>query len=126
MTHLSETGDITVDEQQHRDASVFESGGPPGNATEIAGGGRRRQRTDELRPGGAACNADAMETWELIVRESVRDVITRYNSNGDSGRFDAVMQLFADDAVMEFHGHGHRGTEEIRTIFTLARQRLAP
>jgi len=65
------------------------------------------------------------EAWELIARESVRDVITRYNSNGDGGRFDAVLALFADDAVMEFHGHAHRGAAEIRTVFTGTQSQLA-
>jgi len=29
-----------------------------------------------------------MEIWELVARESVRDLVQRYNANGDSGRFD--------------------------------------
>ena len=28
-----------------------------------------------------------MQLWELTARESIRDLVTRYNSNGDAGRF---------------------------------------
>jgi hypothetical protein len=62
-----------------------------------------------------------METWELIARESIRDLVARYNANGDSGRFDEVLALFAPDAVMEVGGAVYEGREEIRTIFTSAR-----
>ena len=36
-----------------------------------------------------------MELWELVARESIRDLVARYNANGDSGRFDQVLELFA-------------------------------
>jgi hypothetical protein len=42
-----------------------------------------------------------VELWERTARESIRDLIARYNAHGDSGRFEEVMKLFADDAVME-------------------------
>ena len=28
-----------------------------------------------------------MELWELFAREGIRDLVARYNSNGDTGRF---------------------------------------
>jgi len=60
-----------------------------------------------------------VELWELVARESIRDLVARYNANGDSGRFDQVLELFAPDAVMEIVGEAPRvGHEEIRTIFT--------
>jgi hypothetical protein len=59
-----------------------------------------------------------MELWELIARESIRDLVARYNANGDSGRFDQVLECFAPDAVMEIDGTAYRGVKEIRTIFT--------
>jgi hypothetical protein len=59
-----------------------------------------------------------MELWELVARESVRDLVARYNANADSGRFDQVLECFAPDAVMELDGRPYRGHEEIRTIFT--------
>ena len=46
--------------------------------------------------------------WELVARESIRDLVARYNANGDSGRFDQVMALFAPDAVMEIEGEAPR------------------
>ncbi|MFM8304726.1 MAG: nuclear transport factor 2 family protein [Actinomycetota bacterium] len=57
--------------------------------------------------------------WELVARESIRDLVARYNANGDTGRFDQVMELFAPDAVMEIAGEPPRvGHDEIRAVFT--------
>ena len=57
--------------------------------------------------------------WELEARENIRDLVARYNANGDSGRFDQVLDLFAPDAVMQV-GDGPilTGRDAIRTIFT--------
>lgn len=59
-----------------------------------------------------------MERWELEARESIRDLVARYNANADSGRFDQVLACFAPDAVMELDGTAYRGHDEIRSIFT--------
>ena len=60
-----------------------------------------------------------MEVWELDAREQIRDLVAAYNALGDRGRFDAVMALFADDAVMDIgDGRSYEGLDEIRTIFT--------
>ncbi len=64
-----------------------------------------------------------MELWELIARESIRDLVARYNANGDSGRFEQVLSVFAENAVMEIVGadgevQRFEGTEQIATIFT--------
>ncbi len=64
-----------------------------------------------------------MELWELVARESIRDLVARYNANGDSGRFEQMLALFTDDAVMELvsdDGEVERfeGVERIATIFT--------
>ena len=64
-----------------------------------------------------------MELWELIARESIRDLVARYNANGDSGRFEQLLDLFADDAVMELVSvdgevEHFEGVERIATIFT--------
>ena len=45
-----------------------------------------------------------MEHWELIARESIRDLAARYNANGDAGRIDQVVELFAEDAVLDKAG----------------------
>ena len=54
------------------------------------------------------------ELWELVARESIRDLVARYNANGDSGRFDPMLELFADDATMELPAGVHRGLQSIR------------
>jgi len=65
-----------------------------------------------------------VEVWELVARESIRDLVARYNANGDSGRFDQVVELFAPDAVMDVDGTVYEGREQIRTIFTSAADSL--
>ena len=64
-----------------------------------------------------------METWELVARESIRDLVARYNANGDAGRFDPMLELFAEDAVLEIPGSTHRGKVEIRALFEGVSQR---
>jgi 3-phenylpropionate/cinnamic acid dioxygenase small subunit len=69
-----------------------------------------------------------MELWELSAREQIRDLVARYNANGDSGRFAQVLELFAPDARMELvDGLGEvrtfEGHEAIATIFTGTRDR---
>jgi ketosteroid isomerase-like protein len=59
-----------------------------------------------------------MELWELMAREGIRDLVARYNTNGDSGRIDALMDLFSDDAVLEVvPDEIYRGKPEIRGLF---------
>ena len=62
--------------------------------------------------------------WELVARESIRDLVARYNANADSGRFDQVLECFADHAVMELDGTPYSGHDEIRSIFTGAAARV--
>ncbi|HEU5308521.1 MAG TPA: nuclear transport factor 2 family protein, partial [Acidimicrobiia bacterium] len=38
-----------------------------------------------------------MELWELVARESIRDLIARWNSNGDAGRMAEMVQVLAPD-----------------------------
>lgn len=58
-----------------------------------------------------------MEHWELVAREGIRDLVARYNTNGDAGRFDPVLELFTDDASMELPDGVHSGLPAIRAIF---------
>ncbi len=67
-----------------------------------------------------------METWELIARESIRDLVARYNASGDSGRFDEMLALFAEDAALEIDGVAHEGRAAIRAIFEGAAARTGP
>ena len=52
-----------------------------------------------------------METWELIAREQIRDLVASYAHLADTGRFDALLELFAPDGFLhggdapEAHGH---------------------
>jgi len=65
-----------------------------------------------------------VEQWELVAREEIRDLVARYNANGDTGRFEQVLELFAPDAVMAIGDERtYRGREEINEIFTGARDR---
>jgi hypothetical protein len=64
-----------------------------------------------------------MELWELIARESIRDLVARYNANGDSGRFEQMLKVFADDAAMELVAvdgtvRRYDGIDQVATIFT--------
>jgi hypothetical protein len=61
-----------------------------------------------------------MEQWELVARESIRDLVARYNGNGDAGRVDSVVELFTPDAVLDVMGTAHRGHAEIRRMFEQA------
>jgi hypothetical protein len=38
---------------------------------------------------------------ELLARESIRDLVARYNMLGDSGRIDEVAALFCPDGCLE-------------------------
>lgn len=60
-----------------------------------------------------------METWELIAREQIRDLVAGYAQLADTGRFDALLELFAEDAVL--HGGDQpaaRGHDGIRAFLT--------
>lgn len=66
----------------------------------------------------------------MEARESIRDLVARYNANGDSGRYAVVVGLFAPDGVLETSdGSGarvaRRGHTEIETVFTGAAARFA-
>lgn len=66
-----------------------------------------------------------MEPWELDAREQIRGLVAAYNALGDRGRFDAVMALFAEDAVMDVGDEGsYEGLDQIRTIFTGTRDSI--
>mgnify|MGYP006101024729 FL=1 len=66
-----------------------------------------------------------MEAWELNAREQIRSLVAAYNALGDRGRFDALMGLFAEDAVMDVgDGRSYEGLDQIRTIFTGTRDSI--
>lgn len=42
-----------------------------------------------------------MDVQELIAREEIRELVAGYAQLADGGRFDALLDLFADDATLE-------------------------
>jgi 3-phenylpropionate/cinnamic acid dioxygenase small subunit len=66
----------------------------------------------------------------VIAREAIRDLVARYNSYGDAGRFDQLFALFTDDVVMETGPAGgemtaYEGLDEVKGIFTGTKDRVA-
>jgi hypothetical protein len=66
---------------------------------------------------------------DVLAREAIRDLVARYNSYGDSGRFEPLFELFADDAVMETGDGGgaldvYDGLDAIKGIFIGAQERV--
>jgi len=59
-----------------------------------------------------------VEPFELIARESARDLVARYNACGDADELDEMISLFAHDAVMDVGPWGvHAGIDAIRAFF---------
>ncbi len=52
-----------------------------------------------------------------MAREAIRDLVARYNAHGDAGRFDAMLELFCEDAVLEVPGERLQGRAAIRAMF---------
>ena len=42
-----------------------------------------------------------MDVWELVAREEIRELVARYAHCADSGRFEEMVGLFAEDGVLE-------------------------
>lgn len=57
---------------------------------------------------------------EAAAREAIRDLVARYSALGDSGRLDALAELFCADAELEVEGRVHRGRPELRELFERA------
>jgi ketosteroid isomerase-like protein len=56
-----------------------------------------------------------MESWELVARETIRELVVRYAHGVDRGRFDEVAALFADDGVLDLpEGRRLTGPDAIR------------
>jgi uncharacterized protein (TIGR02246 family) len=64
--------------------------------------------------------------FELVACESIRDLVARYNANGDSGRFDEMIALFAEDATLELEGETLHGRAAIRAFFERVAERTGP
>ena len=63
-----------------------------------------------------------MEVWELVARESIRDCIARYNANGDSGRIDQMVEVFAPDGIMETGSGRYEGRDGHPRVHVVGRR----
>lgn len=63
-----------------------------------------------------------MNLAEVIAREHIRDLVARYNSLGDSGRFAAAAALFTEDGLLEVSDPSRsvvaRGRPQIERLFS--------
>lgn len=50
--------------------------------------------------------------------EAIRDIVARYNLYGDRGRFDELLELFADDATLVTDEATYVGRPAIRQLLT--------
>ena len=71
----------------------------------------------------AAARPLAVEPFELAARESIRDLVARYNANGDAGRFDAMLALFARTRRSSSTTARPSGKPAIRALFEGVAQR---
>jgi SnoaL-like domain len=68
----------------------------------------------------------AVEMWELVARERIRDALARYNWSGDAGRLDGLAETFCADGVLEISGlEPLRGRSEIATFLSGVTRNLA-
>lgn len=65
---------------------------------------------------GAQSNMDNV-IEQLVAREQIRELVASYTHLGDGGRLDAMVELFADDAVLHASDTEYRGHAEIRSFF---------
>jgi len=67
-----------------------------------------------------------MEHWELVAREGIRETVARYAHLVDSGRFDELVALFTEEAVLEAADlPPARGRTAIAALFRGTGERLA-
>ena len=60
-----------------------------------------------------------MEISELEAYEAIRNLIVAYNSFGDRGKFDQLVDLFTVDAAMDIGDDRiYQGINQIKSIFT--------
>ena len=69
--------------------------------------------------------AFGMELTDLLAREAIRDLVARYNAYGDSGLLDRMIELFAEDAVLEEGDDRYEGRDAIRGLFSGTVERSA-
>jgi uncharacterized protein (TIGR02246 family) len=71
-----------------------------------------------------------MTPEEAAAVAAIRHTQSVYNTEGDRGRADGLLDTFTEDGVLEFHGRAHQGREAIRAALSPAvdanRERHAP
>ncbi|WP_181783581.1 nuclear transport factor 2 family protein [Pseudonocardia pini] len=55
---------------------------------------------------------------QLLATEAIRYTQSVYNTEGDRGRVDALLEAFLPEGVLEFHGTAHEGREAIRAALS--------
>lgn len=68
---------------------------------------------------GSGSGLNAMEIWELVARERIRETLALYAHCADRGRFAEMVELFATDGVLEIDGQPKlAGRAAIETFLT--------
>jgi hypothetical protein len=68
-----------------------------------------------------------MELWELSARESIRDRIARWNSNGDAGRMAEMVKVLSPDVEFSIRdGEVMHGRDEVLQSLLDVRDSKAP
>jgi hypothetical protein len=67
---------------------------------------------------------DVMQLWELVARESIRDLIARWNYNGDARHMDEMVMVLAPDVEFQaVDGDVLHGRAEVLEFLTGVRDR---
>jgi hypothetical protein len=70
-----------------------------------------------------------MDVWELIAREEIRELVARYAHFADTGRFQEMVALFAEEGVLEIIDreelHGRQAIHDF-LVATATRFRESP
>jgi hypothetical protein len=67
---------------------------------------------------------DVMQLWELVARESIRDLIARWNYNGDARHMDEMVLVLAPDVEFQaVDGDVLHGRAEVLDFLTGVRDR---
>ena len=71
-------------------------------------------------------NVGLVDTDELLIRESIRDTIARYNHAGDRGKYQDMIECFHDDGQLQIvDGETLHGHDALRTFFSTVRGNTA-
>ena len=63
-----------------------------------------------------------MDVWELVAREEIRELVARYAHCADSGRFEELVALFAEDGLLQIDDREPlRGRDSILAFFASTR-----